>query len=250
MRRALLSTIVVLVLPKNLFTGDLGLYVRSEIFPYSQIMAGVTGKNAAGHPLSCMKVQVSPQFEHRDRNYDELPVPQECAGADFERFGRPLMFNNGIGLSVGTKQFVHGDRIPLYTWVVNESDKPRFIMTCNIDWFTREAFDLFDANGDRVLSIREQQSSRHRAETNPQSHRPPICPFTYNCSANARIKIAPHVCTPEPGLNLADSYVLTPGDYVLSAREILDCSRRQGRFEVRKAENPPAGQLHISILAR
>jgi hypothetical protein len=253
LRTGLPFALVVLVLQIPLLTGDGVPQVSKGLPAYERQITSSAKSNPISKPLyNRAKIQDQTQAQGQSQNDHELPVPQECAGADFEKLGRPLMFDFGIGVSVGTKSVVYGNRVPFYIWIVNQGDEPRFTSSCNIEWFVREAFDIFDAKGNRVRSVDEHTNPQLEDawKTNPQNHRPPTCPFDYECTANMKVRIAPHSCAKSERGNLADSYVLKPGDYFISAREILDCSNLARRSKMRKAVKTPSGRLQISILAR
>ena len=151
------------------------------------------------------------------------PLPRECRGADLTKLGRPLMFKqrDGVlfGLSAGTRRIVYGNQVPIYLWIVNQSNKPQSFSSCeDIGGFWDHGFDVYDAHAHRVLKLSEQKGPQQHVTAN-------LCNIVSVCTANMVFSVPEHTCSkPEQAYNLAESYVLTPGEYVLAPRSQLDCT--------------------------
>lgn len=175
---------------------------------------------------------------------EPTPLPRECADANVQKLGRPVLVNEGIrnkllfGFSVGNGRATYGQEVPIYFWMVNQSDQPQTFMSCDVQWFQRDGFDVLDAGGHRVLTKDEQK--------NPQYRRSDVTfPFDYVCDMNAFLTIAPHACNrSEEPFNLAEFYVLTDGEYVISPRKTADYAEIQGQHVPPKVH---PGRLVISI---
>jgi hypothetical protein len=199
------------------------------------MLVAVLGLLPLGHPPLAAKRLVNQNAQ--------TPLPQECKGADVDKLGSPLMVNVGngflLGLSVGTKPIVYGDRVPLYLWIVNQTDKPKYFRSCDIQWFMQEGFDVYDANEHRVPTIEERK--------NPQYRRPArSCLGSWMCDMNAILKSSAHSCTKIGTYDLKDLYAVTPGKYVVEVPlEIRECAARQ--VEESQPAEVPKGRLFISI---
>ncbi|HVG90475.1 MAG TPA: hypothetical protein VNB54_03200 [Alphaproteobacteria bacterium] len=214
--------------------------------PYSAAVCGQvrvsawrTGKYD-GDPLNA-RYQPG-RAQQLEKQNAQTPLPRECGDADLTKLGRPLMFKerDGVlfGLSAGTKRIVYGNQVPLYLWIVNQSDKPQSFSTCeDISQFWAYGFDVYDAHAHRVLKLSEQQGQQQRRTAN-------LCNMVLICTANITFDVPAHTCSkPEQAYNLAELYVLTPGDYVVAPSSRLDCTNQASTALPAKA---PRG-LVISI---
>ena len=176
---------------------------------------------------------------------EPTPLPKECADADLKKLGQPVMVDvcgGGkvlYGFSVGAGQATYGQEIPIYFWLVNASDQPQTVMTCDMDWFRRDGIDVFDARGNRLLGKDEQEYPQY-------SRSQPTVPFNYSCDTNLIYTLTPHSCNKsERPSNLAESYVLPEGEYAVAPRRTLDCGHPFGKGAPAPIVHP--GRLTISI---
>jgi hypothetical protein len=181
----------------------------------------------------------------RQMQDEPTPLPAECADADLKKLGQPVMVDicgwSKVfwGFSVGTGRAISGQQVPLYFWLVNQSDQPQTLGSCELDWYFKEGFDVFDASGNRLRTKEEQK--------HPQYPRSQVDEGEYFCTRDVPVPMAAHTCIKsESPYNLADAYVLPEGEYAVSPRKTLECN--MSYREARKA--PPRvhpGRLTISI---
>lgn len=230
------------------------------LFAIPVILVSGTLPLTGSHGPACITDRCGANYESKPQNTqyhsepnsvgqvqdDPTPLPKECAYADLKKLGWPVMVDEDFtrllfGFSVGAGHVTYGQEVPIYFWLVNRTDQPQSIMSCDINWFQRDGFDIFDVSGHRLLTREEQE--------NPQYHKPDVAvPFSYGCDGNAILTIAPHTCTkPERPGNLAESYVLREGKYIISPRKTVNPNLQLNQ-NVTPRVHP--GRLVISIEPR
>ena len=151
-----------------------------------------------------------------DHSQADSPVPKECAGADFAKLGRPVIFrvDGGLsyGLSAGSGKITFGNPVLLYFWIINTSNKAMGQSLCALDLLPSHGLTILDAAGQRVLSRREREGDR--------LGNPP-------CLRERLLEVSAHNCGPLSKIDLAELYVLPPGQYVV---RFLDGSRLAAKF--------------------
>jgi hypothetical protein len=198
----------------------------------------VYAKSAAKHPLA--------------------ELPKQCATQDFSQLGRPVIVeqNEGMafGLSISPVSIRDGDPVPLHLWIDNQSNTESNVMTCStLDSFWALAFDVYDANGHRLL---KKNAQKRRQDLETLSHDQPDteCMGGWVCSRNFAIPIPPHTCANGSAYqlpydfnrNLADSYDLPPGVYYIVPSAKFDA--RSCRATVPRLDRAAlADKLRITI---
>jgi hypothetical protein len=154
------------------------------------------------------------------RRATQAALPKECADADLNKLGTPILIERSkgvfFGLSAGAKSVVYGDTVPLYFWIINQTDQPQQFFSCDTGAFLSSGFGIFDSSGHRVRSFAEEKSPRSSW---------PASPCLISCTANIMFSVPAHTCVkPERSQNLAESYFLPAGQYVLRFVKMEDCS--------------------------
>ena len=193
------------------------------------------------------------------RAYDKVgtnpatSIPPECDKPELLVNGRPSMMpmraNLAFGFSVAEHQFKTGDPIKLHVWVNNSGDDPVGVMTCDdLDRIKAQGFDLFDANGRRLLN-RQDAKVAQECKTNPRGanfHR-----GVWICTRNFPITIPAHTCVTRDdydfATDLAGGYDLPPDKYTLRLRTnwkvVEDLCRQQSGDPI----SPQLGDINFSV---
>ena len=159
----------------------------------------------------------------------EFPLAANCANANFDKLGHPMMLDpeGGLqfGLSAGPEKMIYGNPVMLHLWIDNPTDEQSSVMTCmTLDFFWANAFDLYDAYGHRLVKKIEQENGRQKT-TSPSGGPYRACLGGWDCTRNFPIPIPAHTCVNAgtyPGYDfnrdLSVSYDLPPGTYYVVPR--------------------------------
>ena len=158
-------------------------------------------------------LQVSQREKQPAANAD--PLPKECEKEVSADTGRPVMFPKHSDLlwGVSTKPATWGEPVPVLLWLHNPTDTPQPVMTCSgIEWFWALGIDVFEASGQRVLSVGEEKDKKK-----------PDMQGVLMCTRNFAINIPPHACihgnfstlSYDFSTNLEGHYSLPPGRYMI-----------------------------------
>ena len=143
-------------------------------------------------------------------------LPQECAKADFTSTGRPVMFpqrdGRSMGISTPRTTVDVGDPLEVYVWVSNQTDSERVLMSCSMWWDW--GVTVYDAGWHTVKTNAEQGE-----ESNPELRQMKIC------GRNIRLRVPPQSCAPlqdigDLKVDLHNDRSLPTGDYFVTQNRL------------------------------
>jgi hypothetical protein len=155
--------------------------------------------------------------EYRDPK-SGLPLSgPQCAEKVYARWGMPVMSPAHDGIAFGISS-PPGKPMTVSVWMDNETEQTKqYLMCCRLTFL--EAIDVFDSEGNRLLSTNEQSERKTCSEGKGGD-------WTVACTCSALESVAPHTMEIIDSGDLSDGYVLAPGRYFVAPANIYktDCT--------------------------